>query len=471
MRRNYPKWLPPRRGLPKWVRPKPELARPTAPERQPGNHPVPGQQQPAQHVPNGQVTLAATKLPATNPAATNPSNNRLTARRSPLQVAARMLVAACTFTAIAGWLVPGAATAAIKPAGLIFRTPIVPGAHSGVKYPPLAPRHAAPGATHRDHVRVVLTSPRSGGTNVAISSPISMVLSAPPALGAPAPTLVPPVAGQWYLRGRTLTFTPKYGYRPWGTEHVIVMSSLATPTKWTFTVGGVSLLRAQQLLAELGYLPLNVDIAKGDPLLRHEPTRAAQVSVVPSPAAFTWRFPSEPYALKSLWSPGTDNVITAGAVMNFEETVGLLPDGAVGPAVWQALTSAVAGRHMDKAAYDYLVVTENLPESLVVWQDGRPVYETPVNTGVAGAWTATGTFPVYERLVTTTMSGTDPDGYHYNVSGVPWVAYFNGGDAVHGYWRDSYGWPQSNGCVELPVPNAQVVWSMDPIGTLVTVVG
>ena len=105
-----------------------------------------------------------------------------------------------------------------------------------------------------------------------------------------------------------------------------------------------------------------------------------------------------------------------------------------------------------------------------MWQDGKAIYETPVNTGVAGAWTATGTFPVYERFVTTTMSGTDPDGYQYSVSGVPWVAYFNGGDAVHGYWRDSYGWPQSNGCVELPVPNAQVVWSMDPIGTLVTVV-
>jgi len=50
------------------------------------------------------------------------------------------------------------------------------------------------------------------------------------------------------------------------------------------------------------------------------------------------------------------------------------------------------------------------------------------------------------------------------------VAYFNGGDAVHGYPRASYGWPQSNGCVELPISNAQFVWGMDPIGTLVTVV-
>ena len=53
--------------------------------------------------------------------------------------------------------------------------------------------------------------------------------------------------------------------------------------------------------------------------------------------------------------------------------------------MWAALTSAVAGRHIDKAPYDYLVVRENLPESLVVWQDGKVTYQTPVNTGVPGA--------------------------------------------------------------------------------------
>jgi lipoprotein-anchoring transpeptidase ErfK/SrfK len=105
----------------------------------------------------------------------------------------------------------------------------------------------------------------------------------------------------------------------------------------------------------------------------------------------------------------------------------------------------------------------------VVWQDGKDVFETPVNTGVPGAQTPLGTWPVYERLVSTTMAGTDPDGVHYDVSGVPWVAYFNGGDAVHGHWRTYFGYPQSNGCVELPIPNAAAVWTMDPIGTLVSV--
>jgi lipoprotein-anchoring transpeptidase ErfK/SrfK len=157
--------------------------------------------------------------------------------------------------------------------------------------------------------------------------------------------------------------------------------------------------------------------------------------------------------------------------MHFEATSNLATDGLVEPQVWQALTHAIAKRALDPVRYDYLMVSEDLPEVLVVWQNGREVYSSPANTGVPGATTATGTFPVYARFSATTMVGTDPDGYHYDVTGVPWVAYFNGGDAVHGYWRYAYGYPQSNGCVELPVDNAQVVWGMDPIGTLVTVSG
>jgi len=106
-----------------------------------------------------------------------------------------------------------------------------------------------------------------------------------------------------------------------------------------------------------------------------------------------------------------------------------------------------------------------------VWQDGHDVYRTLANTGVYGAETTPGTYPVYLRFRTTTMVGTDPDGAHYDDSGIPWVAYFNGGDAIHGFIRASYGWPQSNGCVELPPANAEKVWPMDYYGTLVHIAG
>jgi lipoprotein-anchoring transpeptidase ErfK/SrfK len=67
------------------------------------------------------------------------------------------------------------------------------------------------------------------------------------------------------------------------------------------------------------------------------------------------------------------------------------------------------------------------------------------------------------------MSGTNPDGSHYVDPGIQWVSYFNGGDALHGFVRASYGFPQSDGCVEMPVAHAAVVFPLTPLGTLVTV--
>ena len=67
------------------------------------------------------------------------------------------------------------------------------------------------------------------------------------------------------------------------------------------------------------------------------------------------------------------------------------------------------------------------------------------------------------------MRGTNPDGSHYADPGVPWVSYFHGGDALHGFIRPGYGYPQSLGCVEMPPANAEVVYPYTPLGTLVTV--
>jgi hypothetical protein len=49
------------------------------------------------------------------------------------------------------------------------------------------------------------------------------------------------------------------------------------------------------------------------------------------------------------------------------------------------------------------------------------------------------------------------------------VSYFNGGDAVHYFPRGSYGWPQSLGCVELPLAQSAVAYHYLTYGSLVTV--
>jgi lipoprotein-anchoring transpeptidase ErfK/SrfK len=116
-----------------------------------------------------------------------------------------------------------------------------------------------------------------------------------------------------------------------------------------------------------------------------------------------------------------------------------------------------------------VTVSESIPETLEVHRGHHVVLTTPANTGVPGAETERGTFPIYSRLTSTTMTGTNPDGSKYSDPGVPWVNYFNGGDAVHGYPRASYGFPQSNGCVELPIEAAAQVYPMLKLGDIVEV--
>jgi len=341
---------------------------------------------------------------------------------------------------------------------------IDPGAGPATTTPPPATT-----TTTLPRLDVLSMTPAQGAKGVASGMPLTVLLSGPPPAGAPMPDLVPAAKGQWTVNGSTLTFTPSFGYAPWSTEHIVVPTALAVPKRSTFYVAGVPLLRVQQLLAELRYLPVDYGPAPGVSGLRTAAPIAALVSPRTLPGAFTWRYSKIPASLRSQWAPGQDTIVTTGALMHFE-AVENLPEGSpIDPQLWGALKEAVASRATDPVPYDYLMVSETLPEQLVVWRDGADLYSTPVNTGVPGAWTATGTYPVYARFYTTTMIGTDVDGYHYDVPNVPWVAYFNGGDAVHGYWRASYGYPQSNGCVELPIDNAQVVWSMDPIGTLVNV--
>ena len=163
------------------------------------------------------------------------------------------------------------------------------------------------------------------------------------------------------------------------------------------------------------------------------------------------------------------NVITTGAVMSFESDHGLKSDGQAGPQVWADLLGAAATGAATSAPYDYVYVSKGSPESTTVYRNGAAVYSTPVNTGVAAAPTAAGTFPVYARYRVTTMSGTNPDGSHYSDPGIPWVSYFNGGDALHGFVRPGYGYPQSDGCVEMPYSEAAQVYPFTPIGTIVDV--
>ena len=366
---------------------------------------------------------------------------------------------------------------------------------------------------------VVSIAPATAATNVASNAPIQIQFSEPLKANAVRPTLNPDVAGTWSVQGSTMTFQPQGGYLPYGSEQVTVpttttgtvgkkVTTLAAPYQASFTVAAGSTLRVEQILAELNYMPLQFVAAPAPPpttpapstapgsasaggtattapattapattaavptaasTLAAEATAPNAIDVLPENGAMSWRFPNTPSSLSALWSQGNANTIDKGAIMQFEFDHNMKMDGSAGPKVWAALVTALAARQADTRTYNYLIASEASPESLSVWSDGKVVYTSPANTGVAGAPTAKGTFPVFDRYASTTMSGHNPDGSTYHDPGIPYVAYFNGGDAVHGFTRGSYGSPQSVGCVELPIDNAKVVYGLDPYGTLVTV--
>jgi len=120
--------------------------------------------------------------------------------------------------------------------------------------------------------------------------------------------------------------------------------------------------------------------------------------------------------------------------------------------------------------YDYIEVSKASPETLSVWRRGRIVTRRRAITGIAARPTADGTFPVYARYLLDDDERHKPRRQPYSDPGVPYVAYFNGGDAVHGFLRGGYGYPQSLGCVELPYQRRLGgVHFTIPIGTLVGV--
>jgi L,D-transpeptidase catalytic domain len=249
---------------------------------------------------------------------------------------------------------------------------------------------------------------------------------------------------------------------------VIAGSDPDTYRRLTWQVPRASLLRTRQLLAELGYLPLTWQ-PTGTPV-RETLGAQARAAVDPPAGTFAWRFAKTPAALKRIWA--SDNlrpVLVRGAIMAFENAHGMPVDGFPSMALFRALVRAQLNGHT-ASGYTYVFVSETLPETLTLWHNGHIVLRTPVNTGISSRPTALGTYPVYAHLTSTTMSGTNPDGTHYDDPGVPWVNYFSGGDAVHGFYRGSYGWPQSLGCVEVPVPTAGQIFPYIQVGTLVTVV-
>jgi hypothetical protein len=321
-------------------------------------------------------------------------------------------------------------------------------------------------------LRVVSISPASGARSVNGAGDITVTYNQPLPAAGPLPTLSPAIAGSWQRTGDTAVFKPATGF-PAGTPvKVTAPEAGARPESSSFKTGAYSTVRLQEILAQLGYLPLTWTPAEGAAAGAHAASTASAAgqlaaAYAPPAGAFHWQ-PGYPAQLRSFWSQGKANTLDRGAITGFEADHGLPTDGAAGSKVWKTLLTAAAAGKRNTHGYSYAIASERLPETLTIWHDGHKVFSSPANTGIGVAPTATGTYAVYEKLPFQIMQGTNPDGSHYS-DPVSWVSYFNGGDAVHYFSRGSYGWPQSLGCVELPYTAAKNAYPYLPYGTLVTV--
>ena len=336
------------------------------------------------------------------------------------------------------------------------------------------------------NLQVVSVTPAAGARGVNGLSPIRVQFSAPLAPSSPMPTLSPSIAGTWTLQGDAAVFTPTVGYSentrvtvkiPGGLAGVMSVAganagdggTLGSDLSPSFTTGSFSTMRLQQLLAQLGYLPLTWT-PESDTTISPTNAQAELAAAYNAPAGtFKWQA-GYPSSLTDQWKAGSDNILDNGAVRAFESVTGLTMDGSAGRTVWTELFKAVAEGKDNPNGYTYALASQYSPENLRIWHNGRIVLESPANTGIPASPTVDGTFPVYLKYYFSYMKGTNPDGTKYD-DPVYYASYFNGGDAVHQFSRASYGWYQSLGCVELPWDSAEKAYPYLTYGSLVTVTG
>ncbi|MDX1600788.1 MAG: L,D-transpeptidase, partial [Anaerolineales bacterium] len=125
----------------------------------------------------------------------------------------------------------------------------------------------------------------------------------------------------------------------------------------------------------------------------------------------------------------------------------------IGPDEWieQRLVAVVRpdGTKPEDVEGDRWISIDLYEQTLSVYEQGELVYATLVSTGLRGWWTQPGTFQVYAKLDSDTMSGAfeaDRSDYYY-LEDVPWTLYYDQARAIHGaYWHNGFGYPRSHGC-------------------------
>ena len=153
----------------------------------------------------------------------------------------------------------------------------------------------APGTQITPHTKITLTF------NKSVSA----------ALGSNRPPVSPVTQGTWHtVNSHTIAFEPEgYGYGLGATVGVALPNGVTlvggqqngTSSAGSWTVPGGSPLRLQQMLAQLGYLPLKFQPAGSGVALT--PAAQEEAAINPPAGKFSWSYANVPSSLRSFWAP------------------------------------------------------------------------------------------------------------------------------------------------------------------------
>jgi lipoprotein-anchoring transpeptidase ErfK/SrfK len=105
---------------------------------------------------------------------------------------------------------------------------------------------------------------------------------------------------------------------------------------------------------------------------------------------------------------------------------------------------------------DKRIVINTTRETITAYENNRAVFTTRISSGVSFGEgkdfrTPLGDYVIYRKRPSRHMAAGDGAADDaYDLPGVPWVSYFNGGIALHGtYWHNDYGHAWSHGCINM----------------------
>ncbi len=168
-----------------------------------------------------------------------------------------------------------------------------------------------------------------------------------------------------------------------------------------------------------------------------------------------------------------DNGSDGVDVVNKEQTASdVAKKVAKDPSVSTSLAvQYTAAKTVETQAYDKWFVADVTTKRMYAYENTTLVRSFLISAGAPATPTVLGTYKIYAKYPSQTMTGFNADGSRYRQPDVPYVNYFTGGYAIHGnYWRPASYFGNinsSHGCIGINVDDAAWIYNWAPIGTTV----